>query len=298
MTKAPKWSDPFSPEGTREATSKILTGKNYRLFYEEATRQKIISTCQELAELAKKHPDNNEAWQKHIHEILAKKSSEERQLQSWLIGLTKKTAENLGVKIDDYPAMFDDLVADLKAKHGPEFRDIALLLWSGSATLTIRGSQKSKIGKSLERSLAAAALTTIGLEQDRGDFRLNVSADEEVARETDAEVKTPRGFVRMEVGLIGKGNSEVISDKVGRMNRNGVILMDTLPPKSTAYETAKQNGVKLIQIRNGHPVEELRLHLASLKVINVQQDPIKLEEVEQRILKMPLAMFAKLPEDK
>ena len=97
----------------------------------------------------------------------------------------------------------------------------------------------------------------------------------------------------MEVGLIGRGNSEVISDKVGRMERNGVILMDILPANSTAYRTAENRGVKLIQLRNNHPVEELRQHLAYLEV-NVQEDSISIEEVEKRVLSMPLSAFAQL----
>ncbi len=101
----------------------------------------------------------------------------------------------------------------------------------------------------------------------------------------------PRGFVRLEVGLIGKGNSEVISDKVGRMERNGIILMDILPKESTAYQTAANSGVKLIQLRNNHPVEELRQHLASIKVNFVQSQPITLNDVEERIMEMPLSMF-------
>lgn len=85
MTGGPSW-DPFTPRGTREATARILTGGNYRLFYEGATRRTLIETYGNLA------------------------------------------------KLD---------------------------------------------------------------------------------RETDAEIRTARGFVRMEVGLIGEGNPEVIGDKVG-----------------------------------------------------------------------------------
>lgn len=167
---------------------------------------------------------------------------------------------------------------------------MALLLWCGTATLTIRGSHKSRIGKSLERSIARAVLTGIDLNEGDGDFRLNVGADAEVDRETDAEIRTARGFVRMEVGLIGEGNPEVIGDKVGRMDRNGIILMDKIPARSTAYRTAEHRGVRLIQLRNNHPVEEVRQHLAGLGV-PVRQKPIAKDQVEKRVLKMPLSAF-------
>ena len=94
----------------------------------------------------------------------------------------------------------------------------------------------------------------------------------------------------MEVGLIGKGNPEVIGDKVGRMERNGVILFDTLSNNSTMWQTAEQGGVKLIQLRNNHPVEELRQHLASLG-IPVQTEAISPEEVERRVMEMPLQAY-------
>ena len=213
-------------------------------------------------------------------------------MRQWLIGLTRKTATNLGVRARDYPSVFDDMMADIEAATSSqtEQREMALLLWCGTATLTIRGSQKSKIGKSLERAIARAALSCIGLSEDDGDFRLNIGADEEVARETDAEIRTQRGFVRMEVGLIGIGNSEVISDKVGRMERNGIIVMDMIPAESAAYRTAENRGVCLIQLRNNHPVEELRTHLSGLRV-HVQPDEISREQVESRVLSMPLSAF-------
>lgn len=264
----PKWVDPFSPGGTRESTSKILTGRNYRLFYEDATRRTLIETYRELTDLARMYPEDNAEWKAHIRNLVRTGNLEDQRMRQWLIGLAKKTATNLGIRVSDYPSVFDDVMADIEAavEYDAERRELALLLWCGTATLTIRGSQKSKIGKSLEVAIARAALTVIGLSEERGDFRLNVEADEEVDRETDAEVRTPRGFVRLEVGLIGVGNSEVIGDKVGRMERNGIILMDMIPAKSSAYRTAEHGGVRLIQLRHNHPVEEVREHLAGLQV--------------------------------
>ena len=294
MANAPEWVDPFSPQGTREATAKILTGRNYRLFYEDATRRTLIETYRSLTELARMYPQDSDAWQTHVRELVSTGDLEDRRMRQWLIGLTMKTAQNLGVKVGDYSSVFDDMMADIEAvaSSDSERREIALLLWCGTATLTIRGSQKSKIGKSLEVAIARAALLSIGLSEETGDFRLNVGADREVDRETDCEIRTPRGFVRMEVGLIGQGNPEVIGDKVGRMDRNGIILMDYLPARSSAYRTAEHRGVRLIQLRNNHPVEELRQHLARLQV-PVQEDAISPEEVERRVLVMPDAVFVR-----
>ena len=288
----PQWEDPFSPEGIRQATSKILTGMNFRLFYEGVTRRKLIKTYRELAELARQHPHDDEEWKQSIRTMLREGTPEERNLRHWLLGLTKKTADNLGVKTEDYPTVFDQMIADIEEYPSDiKTRDTALLLWAGAATLTIRGSQKAKIGIVLEKSITRAALTIIGLSEDHEQFRLDIEADEEVSRQTDAEIQTPRGFMRMEIGLIGKGNPEVIGDKVGRMDRNDVILFDTLSATSTMWDTAEQRGVKLIQLRNNNPVEELRQHLANLNV-PVQPEPISPEEVEKRVMEMPLQAFA------
>ncbi len=88
----PQWVDPFSPIGLREATSKILTGTNYRLFYEDETRQKIIETYKELAQLARLHSNNDEKWKSAIREMVKSGSTEDTRLRQWLIGLTKKNS--------------------------------------------------------------------------------------------------------------------------------------------------------------------------------------------------------------
>ena len=215
-----------------------------------------------------------------------------KKLRHWLIGLAIKTAENLEIERKDFPKAFEDLL-ELIEHEAPEeeARDVALLLWCGSATLTIRGSAKAMTGKRLEGRLVRATLTVLGLSEEDGDFRTGIRADEEVSRETDAEVRTPRGYMHVEVGLISKGNPEVITDKVGRLNKNDVILMDLISAKSTAYKVAEERNVKLIQLRNNNPVEELRTHMHALKVLNVHDEPLTLEEVEQRVLDLPLTVF-------
>ena len=291
MNASPTWTDPYSPEGKREAAASVLTGVNYRIFFEDATQRRLLAAYRDLRDLANAHPNDEKAWRASIKKRLAESAGEGLIMREWLVGLTKKTAQNLETSDSEFPVLFDKIMTQIEqSAKGKARRDMALLLWGGTATLAIRGSMKSKTGKALEKILAKTALTVIGLDQSKGDFRLNVGADAEVERETDAEIRTPRGAVRMEIGLIGKGNSEVISDKVGRMERNGVIMLDLLPVDSSAYQTAANRGVCLIQIRNNNPVEELRQHFMNLGV-GVQGEPITQEEVHERILAMPLEAF-------
>ncbi len=229
--------DPFSAEGIREAVARILEGHNYRLFFEDVTKRRLIATYRNLAEYRMEDEADDEKWKEAIRNELAKDGNKhpDKNLKYWLLGLTKKTAQNLGIEKSDYPALFSRMIKEIESQSSQiGIRDTALLIWAGAATLTVRGSQKAKIGKMLEKGVVRAALTIIGLDEAKGDFFLNLRPDEEVDRETDAEVRTNRGTVRIDIGMIGEGNPEVIDDKISRVGRNGVVLFDKLSPNSNA----------------------------------------------------------------
>ena len=159
--------------------------------------------------------------------------------------------------------------------------------WRGHSYCT--RISKSKIGKRLERAIARASLTLVGLVEER-DFRLNLPADREVERETDVEITTPRGAIRMELGLIGKGNPEVIGDKVNRVGRNGIVMFDLLAAGSSTWDAAEAAHVRLIQMRNNNPAEELRGHLGHLNV-GVVNEPIQVEKVAASVSELSLEIF-------
>ncbi|WP_425153939.1 CfrBI family restriction endonuclease [Candidatus Palauibacter sp.] len=185
----PAWIDPFSPGGLRAATAKILTGTNYRLFFEDVTRRRLIDAYVELAEIARRHPTDDDSWRSEV-KALIRDGSGQAPLRYWLIGLARKTAQNMGLRVADYPVVFDQMVDEIREMPANlAMRETVLLMWAGAATLTIRGSQKARIGKALEKAIARAALTIIGLSEAEEAFRLNIRADREVERETDAEVK-------------------------------------------------------------------------------------------------------------
>ena len=284
--------DPFSPVGIREAVAKILEGRNYRLFFEDVTKSRLIETYRNLAEYKMDDETDDEKWKEAIRNMLVKDGNKDldKNLKYWLLGLTRKTAQNLGIKKSDYPALFNSMIKEIESQSSEiGLRDTALLIWTGAATLTVRGSQKAKIGKRLERGVVRAALTIIGLDESSGDFFLNLKPDEEVARETDAEVRTHRGTVRIDIGMIGEGNPEVIDDKISRVGRNGVVMFDKLSPNSNAWTNGEQQQVKMIQMRNSNPVEELRAHLSRLGVRVT--DEIPHQEVADRVFKMDASLF-------
>ncbi|MCY4313984.1 MAG: CfrBI family restriction endonuclease [Gammaproteobacteria bacterium] len=288
---APSWKDPFSAEGLRDASARILTGTNYRLFFDGVTRQDLLKAYTELHGISQSYPNDDEKWRGSVRELIQQSGGGKDNIRYWLIGLGKKTAQNLGLKVSDYPAVFDMMLEEIENYPSHiKTRDIALLMWCGAATLTIRGSLKSKIGKALELSLARSALAVLGLEES-DHFQVNIRADDEVARQMDCEMRTPRGMIRMEIGLIGTGNTEVVGDKVERMGKNDIVLVDTLPPKSSMWKTAESSQVKIIQMRNNNPVEELRRHLMALKVEGVHRSELKLEDVAIKVEMLPLSVF-------
>ena len=281
--------DPFSPEGIREAVARILEGHNYRLFFEDVTKRRLIAAYRELSKFKLEDQTDDEKWKEAIIEEIT--GGDDKNLKYWLLGLTKKTAQNLGVKKAEYPSLFDRMIHEIQSQsENLGIRDSALLIWAGAATLTVRGSQKAKVGKLLEKGIVRAALTIVGLSESNGDFVLNIMPDQEVDRETDAEVRTRRGTVRIDVGMIGEGNPEVIDDKISRVGRNGVVLFDKLSPNSNAWANGERQNVKMIQMRNSNPVEELRSHLGTLGV-GVVPDEIPINDIADKVLAIDPSQF-------
>jgi hypothetical protein len=161
---------------------------------------------------------------------------------------------------------------------------------AGSATLNIRGSQKSKVGKQFERVFIRSLLNILGFTENE-NFWMNIGRDLEVEREADAEVESKRGRIRMEVGLIASGNQEVIEDKIGRVGRNGIIIFDVLGTKTRVYQTAENSGVKLVQIRNCDPLLEVYRHLQPLARFELKSPPETSTQMKQVVEKLPEDVF-------
>ncbi len=218
----------------------------------------------------------------------------EGSLEWWLLGLGKKTADNLNVTKASRLGYLEEVGQHIWAvsqdPDGPEFEDAMLMLWAGAATLTIRGSRKSTAGKTLECAFMRAALTILGLEEGI-HFWLNMERDVEVPREIDVEIASRRGRIRVEMGLIAQGNQEVIEDKIMRVGTRGMVIFDKIGPRSNAYQTAKDNQVSFIQIRNGRPLDAMYDFLKDLVDTELVAPPTDQGSIRASLAELPDKVF-------
>jgi len=293
-------SDLTSVSALRRLTLYLFLGRNYRIVTEDSTRTKLLLTYAWLTDLYNRAVEQfGDDWQLPLLTQLLELQRplpDENNLALWLAGLTKKTADNVDISQKNLQSFLqhtlehcNTLFANINLPHVTS--QSWLLLMAGAATLNIRGSQKSKVGKALERVFLRASLTLLGLEYDH-DFWTAIPGDAEVVRETDAEVETKRGRIRIDMGLIARGNPEVITDKVNRVGRNGIVVFDKIGARSkTAAQTAEQIGVKLIQIRHNQPLTELYRHLAPLVRTQLNEPPQSENELNAWVNSLPDNIF-------
>ena len=262
----PRLYDLSSAEGVREIVAALCLGHNYRLYTEGETRNQLLEAYSHLLALLRRLPTDAdyETWMDALRSEIDQADS---RLEWWLLGLGKKTADNLGInksnRLEYLEEVGQHLLATVGDNKDTSFADTMVMLWAGAATLTIRGARKSKAGKVLERAFLRATLTILGLEEGT-DFWLNMERDAEVPREIDVEIASRRGRIRVEMGLIAQGNQEVIEDKIARVGARGMVIFDRIGPKSNAYQTAADNQVAFIQIRNNRPLQAMYDYLSGL----------------------------------
>ncbi len=281
----------FSAEAVRYAVLHLMTGGNYRDITERVVREKLHiyhSWLLQVVHQARRH--YGKQW---LQELLARLQETQNRdkiladMRVWLLGLTHKTVQNLDLSkkdtaeiaafIDNMLSLCNEVAKKQKWSEGAitidlrnnamgvtEKLDLSESLWFlqmiGAASLTVRGSNKAVYGKRLERAFLRAGLELLGLHVNES-YWLNIERDEEVDREADGEVETKRGRIRIDLGLIGEGNQEVPEDKLNRVGRNGIVIVDRLGRQSSVLDTAQRLGVKLVQTRHNFPMSEIYEHL-------------------------------------
>ncbi len=109
----PNLYDFDSSEGLREIVTVLFLGYNYRLYTEGETRQQLIDAYRQLNEFRRglEGRTGDEAWTESLRSALDQRSD---NLAWWILGLTNKTAQNLGVTRAARLDYFDEIVAPLE----------------------------------------------------------------------------------------------------------------------------------------------------------------------------------------
>ena len=259
----------------------------------------------------------------------------------WLIGLTGKSIQNVLRSNPElrrsYIQGFESAVEEASQRCLEDFGDISMnfgyvvdgkskqnrrpLDWKditrlstaiGATTLTIRGSEKSTYGKLFERLVMGSVLTILGFQhvdnsqsaQLEKVFWLSDSSD---VRECDATIRLrPGKLARFDIGFIGRGNPEIMKDKLTRyaseIEQNGqanfsqtFIIVDKMPDTTKTADAALKSGSEIIQMSMQFWALELakRLHNRlgyKAEILSIPEDEIS-EYLEQKLRPVPILDF-------
>lgn len=259
----------------------------------------------------------------------------------WLIGLTGKSIQNVlrnnSELRQSYIQDFESAVEEAARRCEEDFGEISMslgyivdgelrqnataLTWKdltrlstaiGATTLTIRGSEKSTYGKLFERLIMGSVLTILGFEHVENSqsnkpekvFWLSDSSD---VRECDATIRLrPGKLARFDIGFIGKGNPEIMKDKLTRyaneIEQNGkanfsqtFIIVDKMPETTKTSEAAQKSGSEIIQMSMQFwaltLAKRLKARLGySAEILSVPEDQLN-DYIEQKLQPVPILNF-------
>jgi len=286
-------------EAARHVVLSVMQGENIRTQTEPLSRRRIAQVCGAIVALfAKGHLQQPDFTQQlsfmALQEIAASRKNDNASIwpAQWLIGLTGKSVQNVlrsdpaarQAYISDFESAVQEAAEKCRAEMGDlqmrlgyaqgeqgqavplDWQDITRLTTAiGSATLTIRGSDKSIYGKLFERLILGSFLTVMGFERvnpatntkTRNVFWLSDSSD---LRESDATLLlSPGRLARFDIGFIGPGNSEISKDKLSRYAReveregtkhNSVTfkVVDRLPRTGKTDQAARDIEAEIVQM--------------------------------------------------
>ena len=268
----------------------VLCGENVRTATEPLTRRRIailnaalvitiFRACQQMT-------PSELIQQAHIECLELQKKDPRRIVLMWLLGLTEKQVQNV-LRSDkaawsDYVQLSDKVSEDMAHYSVEQFGSLDWVLGSGGKTanldwlwihllmnaagtqsLATRGSEKSVYGKLFERLVMGSTFRMLGFEYDANctgkdmTFWLSERGDK---RECDATaiVGDGRG-IKVDIGFIGPGNTEISLDKVSRFDRMAdidgrnfemqtVIIIDRIGAGSRIEQLAESIDGRILQM--------------------------------------------------
>lgn len=329
-------------DAIREVVLDVLTGRNIRNSTETLTRRRIAMMNVALVFLffngSAKDPNFVEKLPKLAADVLkSSKNKREKWIANWVLGLTGKAVQNVlrddASLLLDYRDIYIDTCDEVVKYAQKSYGELSgtlklssdkavkvdwlfilyLLNMVGSETLTIRGSEKSLYGKFFEKLILGSLLHVLGFEQVVPDnlhklekvFWLSSSADME--RESDATILySPGRGVRIDIGFIGRGNTEISLDKVSRYRREiemgslnwymgTIIIVDRIGSGSNISNLAHEIQGKIIQMSGGYWPKRVALTLQEMIGFDHPLLAMEEDEIENYLAKqlqtIPLTDF-------
>lgn len=285
-------------DAAKHVVLNVLKGENIRTQTEPLTRRRVAQVAGAIVALFARGWAEVDDFTAKLSSMALDQIRSSRQNDNatvwpaqWLIGLTGKSVQNVlrskPEAREAYIADFESAISEAAAKCESDFGSVRMTLgfvesddgrrrelnWHdiarlttaiGSATLTIRGSDKSIYGKLFERLVLGSVLTILGFKHTNGGsetaervFWLSDSSD---VRECDATViLRPGKLARFDIGFIGKGNPEIMKDKLTRyaaeVEMYGIthvsqtfIIVDRMPKTQKTDEAAAKSGAEVVQM--------------------------------------------------
>ena len=120
----PRLYDLHSAEGLREIVAALCLGHNYRLYTEGETRNLLLNAYRKLIDILARLPKDADyaSWMAALRSEI---EQADKSLEWWLLGLGKKTADNLGVNKSNRFEFLEEMGQHLRAytedSIGPSF---------------------------------------------------------------------------------------------------------------------------------------------------------------------------------
>ncbi len=321
----------------------VLSGRNIRTSTEDLTRRRIASLNLALVAMfiegSNQQPDFVGQLPNLAADILAEHNPKaETWLANWALGLTGKGVQNvlrddrslIASYRDTYIQTCADIVVQSQSRYGElegtltladgrtmtvDWLTLLYLLNAvGAQTLTIRGSEKSLYGKFFEKLVLGTVLHMLGFRQVEADTIGDPQGVFWLAsnrgRESDATILyAPGRGIRIDIGFIGRGNTEISLDKVSRYRREieiggqgwfmgTIIIVDRIGPRSRIPALAEEINGTIIQMSAGYWPRRLAQVLNSMlgfeHPLAAMDDDIIEDQMRAALTEIPLSDFIKM----
>lgn len=327
-------------DATRDTILNVFTGQNIRSSTEQLTRDRIVRVGLGVSTMFYRGVERYPNFLERLPYAAARNlvegglSKPKRWLLLWILALTNKGFQNvlrddprnLETYCDQYVETCRKAARESRQRYEEAdwIRDDQWLLDAflqntiGALTLTIRGSDKSTYGKLFEKLMLGPLLHVLDFdfakpaeaEGREGVYWLSSTTQ----RESDATLIYEDGkAVRFDIGFIGRGNPEIILDKITRYRRhmqlgheryflNTIVIADRIGERSRVREMAREVEGRVVTMTTPYWPREVARHLNKLYGFRHPLLGMDEKEMEQymraKLQTAPISRYLRIAEGK